>query len=219
MKVRELFEDPGKDKKFITMMNQILGDIPELKQKQDDFEKKIRDIAAEVPGMFQKQRDLEKWMADAVEAVKKIPNVMLKPYMHELEGLENEYREGVSVLDMLQFTLPHSFEHEHWKRDKDNKRLTRQQIIDHSGNLERMTHNPTEHEKFVPIVVKFIQKHADDIEDAIRAVDHGFDAIRDMANKEKWPAPWQRYGKLPSDRYAFKNSMEELLYWIKELRK
>lgn len=208
----------AEDKGFITMMNQILGDIPELKQKQDEFETKIRDIAKSVPALFQKQRDLEAWMSAAVKAVKEIPNKMLAPYLHELGDLPKEYREGVSILDMLQFTMPMDFEHEHFKRDKDSKRFTRQQIVDHSGNLERMIHNPDEHERFIPIAVEFIKNHADDIEDCIRAVDHGFDAIRDMANKEKWPAPWQRYGSLPSDKFAFKHSKEGLLYWIKELK-
>lgn len=222
MRFKEFLESqdkPDHDKNFITMMNKILGDIPELKQKQDEFEKKIGDIVKSMPGVFQKQRDLEAWMKTAVDAVNKIPNMMLQPFVHELGDLPKEYREGTSILDMLQYTLPLNFEHEHWKQDRNNKRFTRQQIIDHSGNLDRMIHNPNESEKFVPIVVKFIQNNADDIEDTIRAVDHGYEAIRELADKEKWPAPWRRYGALPADKYAFKNSKEGLIYWIKELRK
>lgn len=218
MKVKELFEGPD-DKKFIAMMNQILGDIPELKKKDDEFQKKIKNAVDEVPKMFQKQKDLEAWMAAAVNAVNLIPNKMLQPYVHELGDLPKEYREGTSILDMLQYTLPLDFEHEHWKQDRNNKRYTRQQIIDHSGNLDRMIHNPNESEKFVPLVVKFIQKHADDIEDTIRAVDHGYEAIKELANKEKWPASWERYGSLPSHKHAFHHMQEALLYWIKELRK
>lgn len=216
---KQFLEGAPDDKGFITMMNQILGDIPELKKKSDEFETKIRDIAKSIPGLFQKQRDLEAWMSAAVKAVNQIPNTMLKPFMHELGDLPKEYQDGVSVLDMLQYTMPLSFQHEHWKRDKDAKHLTRQQMVDHSGNLERMIHNPNEDEKFIPIAAKFIQNHGDDIEDCIRAVDHGYDAIRDMANKEKWPVPWQRYGALPQDKHSFTRSKEELLYWIKELNK
>lgn len=189
---------PDRDKNFITMMNQILGDIPELKQKKDEFEKKISDIAAAMPGVFQKQRDLEAWMSAAVKAVMAIPNTMLKPYVHELKGLEKEYRDGVSILDMLSFHLDMSHQHQLVK----------------SGRNRTMSDDADE---WRPIVLDFIKNHGEDLEDCIRAVDHGFDAIRDMANKEKWPAPWQRYGSLPQEKHSFHRTQEELLYWIKEL--
>lgn len=197
MKVSELFEDP-KDKRFISMMNQILGDIPELKQKKADFEKKISDIAAAMPSVFQKQRDLEAWMTSAVQAVMEIPNKMLQRFLPELKGLENEYREGTSILDMLSFHLDFSHQHERVK----------------AGSRRTMSDDEDE---WRPIVHEFIKNHGEDLEDCIRAVDHGFDAIRDMANKEKWPAPWQRYGKLPQEKHSFQRTQEELLYWIKEL--
>lgn len=188
-----------KDKSFISMMNQILGDIPELKQKRTEFEKKISDIAAEVPAMFQKQRDLEAWMSAAVKAVQQIPNTMMQRHIKELKGLENEYREGTSILDMLSFHLDFSHQHEREKSGSDR------------------TMSSTDDE-WTPIVKDFIKNHGDDLEDCIRAVEHGYDAIRELANKEKWPAPWQRYGSLPSDRHMFTRTKEELMYWIKELR-
>lgn len=199
MKVSDLFEEPKKDSGFLSMMNQILGDIPELKQRKADFEKKVANVAASIPGLFQKQRDLEAWMAAAVDAVKLIPNTMMHASMGELNGLEKEYREGVSVLDMLSYHLPFSFEHQRVK----------------AGQRKTMNDNTDE---WTPIVMDFIRKHGDDLEDCIRAVEHGFDAIREMANKEDWPAPWKRYGALPSEKHMFTKTQEELLYWINELR-
>lgn len=189
---------PDRDKNFITMMNQILGDIPELKQKKDEFEKKIADVAAEVPALFQKQRDLEAWMSAAVKAVQEIPNTMMQRHFPELKGLEKEYREGTSILDMISFHLPYSHQHQRVK----------------AGHPKTMSDNDDE---WTPIVMDFVKKYGEDLEDCIRAVDHGYEAIKTMANKEKWPAPWQRYGSLTGEKHMFARTQEELLYWIKEL--
>ena len=193
-----LNETPG-DKNFIEMMNKILGDIPELKQKSTHLNKVVSDIASSIPGMIQKQKDLEQWMRAAVASVLLIPNTMLAPYIHELKGLENQYQENTSILDMLSFHLDFSHQHE----------------IEKNGRKRTMS---DERDEWTPIVEAFIKKHGDDLEDCIRAVDHGFEAIKEMADKEEWAISWKKVGILSDQKHIFHRMQEELLYWIKELR-
>lgn len=196
MKVHELLE--AADSKFIGMMNQILGDIPELKRKSSELNQTIKAAAAAVPALFQKQADLEAWMSAAVKVANLIPNKMLQPHLHELQGLEKQYHKNTSVLDMLSFHLPFFDE---YKRVK-------------SGRPPMMSNDGDE---WTPVVMEFIKNHGEDLKDTIRAVDMAYDKIRQMANKEKWPAPWSRYGSLPANQHAFKRTKEELLNWIDEL--
>lgn len=175
--------------------NQVMAGIEQKAKDGVAFQTKVRDAAESMPELFAKQRQLEDWMRKKLKHVSTIPDIILQKYKSELSEVFKEYVPDINILEVLYFNAsskdPHGY-----KKPPD------------SGVEERNTE----------ICDAFIERHREDIKDAIISWIGAFKSLAAEAKELNWPTGKGSYqhpsvSRFSSDYHTAKRIEDEAKYW------
>ena len=169
----------------------MLGGITDKAKKGVELHGKLDKIAASLPDAFKNQEELERWISKELEKIHDIPSRMLSRFAKELKPIADGYREDTNPLELLYF---------------------------HATNKDPHGHHVTDDENLEDVADAFIDRHKEDVQDALTSWLAAFDQLAKLGDAKKWPTganSWKRITKFDSEYHHAKSIARSLAHNLK----